>query len=336
MSGWQRYLLNPEVQAELEKEVKENPVLPEACIELTPPFTRVEDVTPLAALSRCEFPRTFELWRERDRVRVVVSSPDLSPYKLVYPDLRLSPAPPRPEWVRDLSDENPPVVFDVEYSHSLPFSVHDVPANWVDGVVSSLPSEAWVQVAYQQFNWTQYAEDTANAIQTYVQYIDQGQLIAPTGKRIRFTPEEEAGTLAQLGPRLAKEALVRAHTSRPILVHIRAMVRSSEAEVRALEGALCNIRIGTDSLKGYDASHPNSLWWFMERAMYTPNPELDVLAHYTFSKRGVAPWGQGRELICGLLMDESELPNLIRLPERKSLRSLFAEKKRGLVLGERL
>jgi hypothetical protein len=333
LSGWERYLLREDLLSEVKKnldilsEIKRSGILP--CVELVPPFTQAEDVSPLATFARTENPRTFEIWKEEDRVRVVICAPDfdLSSYRLVYPDLRAVPAPLRPSWVDKISDGNPPIVFDVEYSHSLPFSAHQVPQNWVEEVIASLPREAWIQVAVEQYDWSQYAEDTANAIQTYVQYIDQGLLVAPTGKRQRFPPEEEAG---KLGPRLAKEALVRAHTSRPILVHIRAMVRGSESDILALQGALCNIRIGTDSLAAFDASHPNAIWWMTDRAMYTPDPELEVLSKFTFSKRGVAPWGQGRELICGLLMDESELPNLIRLPENKVLKHLFAEKKRGL------
>lgn len=330
--GWRKYLLGKNYQKV--KEVR----LPEGALqELTPPFAPPRSVSPLASLPIEDGPIAYELWREGERVRVVVGGPRhvLDLYRLAYPEVRWAPAPLEPRWVRTLSDRSPPTVFDVEYSHSLPFSPHEVPPDYVDRVVATLPEEAWVQILLWRWDYSTYAEMTASAIQTYVQMVEQGLQGTFSRAKARYAPEVEASTLAQLGPRLSKTFFDRAHAARGVAVHIRAMVRGGDEEVGALREALCGIRVETDTLFAPDEGEPEALAWFRARHMVRPSLELGILAQHTFGRHGVAPWGRGRELIPALLLDAEEVPNLVRLPEGEGLRPLFAERKRGLRLGER-
>ena len=276
--------------------------------ELRPPKSRAE-----ANLSSLEnlyaaVPRSLEIWRDGDETKIVFGCEDTSPlvfYRRTYPGIEISPAKEtEPSFVRSITDEHPPIAFDVELNHGLPFVRYARSFDLMNNLISALEPGNWIQIVFSAWDWTNYAETVGMRMGNLAEVMRQ---LAP------------GSTMATIGPEIAREFLEKSHGI-PIILHIRGLLLRPN---QTLATVLSNIKMDYDNAFPIAYDDPSFIRWLRTRAIPDPERFLEILAD-AFSSDGVRPWGKGREFIPVFCLTSSELPIFTHMPTEPSLPVKFA------------
>lgn len=289
--------------------------------------------------------RCLELWWDGELVRIILACETpaaVQPLRQAYPGAAFLDVQP-PSWTELQGGKNHGFTFDVELSHSLPW-VWTAPGQeglLIDRVISALSGgypPAWVQFAWMRWDWTWLAEEAAIRWQSHVEQVEAGEvrvdeealaesfarsmmghIVSPVPRLKRERSVNAAGTVYQLGAKIAQMYREKAHST-PLILHIRGAVAAElPGDVKLLADALASafesVDFQLDALMVIVYHDRRALEWMERRALPDPTPFLELHAQGGF----LCDWGEGRELVPTLCVTPQELPAFIHLPADPSL-----------------